>query len=186
VLPSLWEQKTFIEKAGGSEILSQMWSFTDKGGREVCLIPEATGVIQELWDDGFFKTGSGPQKPVRIFYEQRCYRYERPQQGRYREFTQFGVELLGFKNAAAAKAEAMAMLRQCLEQARIGWEMDEKATRGLSYYVEDGFEALAPCLGAQKQIAGGGAYKQGVGFAIGLDRVALAQEIAEQAAKKDP
>ncbi len=38
VLPSLWDQETFIEKAG-PEIIGQMWAFQDKGGRPVCLHP---------------------------------------------------------------------------------------------------------------------------------------------------
>jgi histidyl-tRNA synthetase len=68
-----------------------MWSFDDKGGRPVCLIPEVTGLIQELWREKWRRTN----KVKRIFYVSRCYRYERPQAGRYREFTQFGIELLG-------------------------------------------------------------------------------------------
>ena len=46
--------------------------------------------------------------------------------------------------------------------------------RGLAYYTEDGFEAGCSRLGAQKQIAGGGRYAEGIGWAIGLDRLALA------------
>ena len=38
VLPSLWDQETFIQKAG-PEIVNQMWAFEDKGGRPVCLHP---------------------------------------------------------------------------------------------------------------------------------------------------
>jgi histidyl-tRNA synthetase len=182
VLPALWEQSTFVEKAGGSEILEQMWAFADKGGREVCLIPEATGVVQELWDEGFFKDGSGATRGAKIFYEQRCYRYERPQKGRYREFTQFGVEILGAKDPAQARAEALALMARCLDEAGVRWELEPSVRRGLTYYVEAGFEAIAPQLGAQKQVAGGGAYKQGVGFAIGLDRVAIAIEEDEASA----
>jgi histidyl-tRNA synthetase len=38
ILPSLWDQETFVQKAG-PEIVGQMWSFQDKGGRPVCLHP---------------------------------------------------------------------------------------------------------------------------------------------------
>lgn len=89
IVPSIWEQRTFIEKAD-PEIIGQMWAFDDKGGRPV-LIPEVTGLVQELWRDDWSKR----MKNRRIFYTSRCYRYERPQAGRYREFTQFGIELLG-------------------------------------------------------------------------------------------
>ena len=46
--------------------------------------------------------------------------------------------------------------------------------RGLTYYVEDGFEAEVASLGAQKQVAGGGRYAEGIGWAIGVDRLMLA------------
>lgn len=46
--------------------------------------------------------------------------------------------------------------------------------RGLTYYVDDGFEAECEKLGAQKQIAGGGRYAEGIGWAIGVDRLLLA------------
>lgn len=38
ILPSLWDQETFVQKAG-PEIINQMWAFQDKGGRPVCLHP---------------------------------------------------------------------------------------------------------------------------------------------------
>jgi len=38
ILPSLWDQETFVQKAG-PEIINQMWAFQDKGGRSVCLHP---------------------------------------------------------------------------------------------------------------------------------------------------
>ena len=50
------------------------------------------------------------------------------------------------------------------------------ARRGLGYYLGcSGFEAACPLLGAQRQLAGGGAYAEGAGFAIGLERALLAQ-----------
>lgn len=52
-------------------------------------------------------------------------------------------------------------------------EVAENVKRGLSYYVADGFEIAAPELGAQKQVLGGGSYKEGIGFAIGFDRLML-------------
>src|SRR4051812_14811845 len=78
IIPSIWELKTFQEKAGGSEILNQMWSFRDKGDREVTLIPEVTGVIQELYRQEWEKS---LPKPIKLFYINRCYRYDRPQKG---------------------------------------------------------------------------------------------------------
>lgn len=169
ILPSLWEQQTFIDKAG-PEIINQMWAFGDKGGRAVCLIPEVTGLVQELWREKWSKQG----KTKKIFYVSRCYRYERPQAGRYREFTQFGVELLG--DVEDGTQEVMRILEECLWQIDINYEMKGAVRRGLTYYIEDGFEAECADLGAQKQIAGGGRYAEGVGWAVGVDRLMLALE----------
>lgn len=147
-----------------------MWAFQDKGGRDVCLIPEVTGLVQETWRDEWSKTA----KTRRVFYVSRCYRYERPQAGRYREFTQFGVELLG--DAPEGRQETAELLRRCLDTVGVQYSFADSVKRGLSYYVEDGFEAEAAQLGAQKQIAGGGRYAEGIGWAIGVDRLLLAME----------
>jgi histidyl-tRNA synthetase len=146
-----------------------MYAFSDNGGRDVCLIPEATAIIQEQYNASWAR--SWP-KPVRVFYVQRCYRYDRPQRGRYREFTQIGVELLG-GNAPGDRDEVLGLLRQALGLFPISCELKDGVRRGLSYYVEDGFEAEVPGLGAQKQVAGGGRYAEGIGWAIGLDRLLL-------------
>lgn len=170
LLPSLWDQQTFVDKAG-EEILNQMYVFKDKGDRDICLIPECTALIQKMWNTEWCKT----HKTLKIFYIQRCYRYERPQAGRYREFTQAGVEILGATiNSEQAKEEAVASLKAVLDGMNVKYDFAESVKRGLSYYVEDGFEASVESLGAQKQIAGGGKYKEGIGWAIGVDRLILA------------
>ena len=51
--------------------------------------------------------------------------------------------------------------------------VERNVKRGLSYYVGDDFEISIPSLGAQKQVVGGGKYKQGIGFAIGFDQLML-------------
>lgn len=111
-----------------------------------------------------------------FFYAARCYRYERPQAGRYREFTQLGYEYLG-PDLAAARERSLALCRGFLDSLGLRYELGGMARRGLSYYLGgEGFEARMPELGAQKQIAGGGAYREGAGFGIGLERLALALE----------
>lgn len=159
--PSIW-----IERSG-PEIDEQLWSFTDKGNRPVTLIPEVTAMVRAKYTEDWSKT---KPKPVRVFYVQRCYRYERPQKGRYREFTQFGIEILGPNDY---EDEATGLLRRCLDGTDVDYEFDEDVKRGLSYYTRGGFEARAENLGAQKQIAGGGTYKGGCGWAIGMDRLVL-------------
>lgn len=168
-MPAIWEQETFITK-GGPEIVGQMYTFDDKRGRPICLVPEITGMIQEAWRATWCRS---VRKPCRLFYEARCYRYERPQRGRYREFTQVGVELLGGQ-APFDRREVEDLLRRILQEAGVDYEFDDRVARGLGYYVEEGFEALSLKLGAQKQLAGGGRYAEGVGWAIGVERLLLA------------
>lgn len=168
IVPSIWEQETFEKKAVGSPVLGQMWMFKDKGDRGVCLIPEVTGIIQELYRQEWEKS---VLKPMRLFYVNRCYRYERPQLGRYREFTQFGVEMLGKPD----REEVIALLKECLDAFEIEYRFVPAVKRGLTYYIEDGFEVECDALGAQKQVAGGGAYAEGIGWAIGVERLLLAE-----------
>ena len=169
IIPSIWEQKTFSDKAG-PEILNQMWNFKDKGDREVCLIPEVTGVIQELYREQW----NSLPKPIKLFYVSRCYRYDRPQAGRYREFTQIGVEVLG----KFPKEEVIDLLCDCLKLFNLEYKLVPAVKRGLAYYLEDGFEIECEKLGAQKQVAGGGKYQEGIGWAIGLDQLLLALEVS--------
>lgn len=154
----------------GPEIIGQMYVFPDKKGRSLCLRPEGTATCQLL--------AKGPwsqKKDVRIWYEARCYRYERPQAGRYREFTQVGVEVLNPR--ADPMPELVTIAKDLVAGAVKAFETDERAKRGLAYYVEDGFEIRCPILGAQKQVCGGGRYAEGAGFAIGLDRLVLANQL---------
>lgn len=166
ILPSVEKVKIYSDKAG-QEILNQMYTFPDKKGRELCLRPEGTATIQ-LLADKYYKT----QKDVKFWYFDKFWRYEKPQKGRYREFFQFGVEIINPSSDDTQKellymAEEMIMLK-CND-----YQISEQVSRGLSYYIEKGFEISVDRLGAQKQILGGGTYKQGIGFAIGFDRLML-------------
>ncbi|MFT3692925.1 MAG: ATP phosphoribosyltransferase regulatory subunit [Kofleriaceae bacterium] len=165
LVPALWDQATFIAKAG-PEIVNQMYAWPDKKGRPICLIPEVTGVIQEMWRDEWSKQ----REQMKLFYIARCYRYERPQDLRYREFTQVGVEYLGGRGPEDQR-EVEALLRAVLDRTGVRYEFDSAVARGLAYYTDAGFEARCDALGAQKQIAGGGRYAEGVGWAIGLERL---------------
>jgi histidyl-tRNA synthetase len=172
ILPALWQQDTYVARAGGSEVIAQMWAFRDKKGRPCCLIPEATAIFQER-----AKVFLNGKKEGRFFYVTRCYRYERPQAGRYREFTQLGFEYLS-SDPSGAQAYSLALCQTFLDGLGVTYEVDESARRGLTYYLGgNGFEARCPVLGAQKQVVGGGAYAEGAGFAIGLERLALALKL---------
>ncbi|PFH04622.1 histidyl-tRNA synthetase [Collimonas sp. PA-H2] len=169
IVPALWGQDTFTDKAGGSEVLEQMWAFDDKKGRPCCLIPEATALFQERAVELL-----GTKKEASYFYIARCYRYERPQAGRYREFTQLGFEILTGRPERGLEA-ARDLCTGFLSSLGLEYEIDIAAKRGLTYYLRgEGFEIRCPELGAQKQLVGGGAYREGAGFGIGLERLYLA------------
>lgn len=165
VLPSVELSSIYTDKAG-PEILDQMYVFPDKKGRELCLRPEGTATCQLI-----AKEKLKFDKNVKLWYVTSCWRYERPQEGRYREFTQFGVEILNPTEDFSAKLLDMAvqMVKFCTSEL----EVNETAKRGLAYYVGDGFEISCSKLGAQKQVCGGGKYAEGIGFALGIDRLML-------------
>ncbi|MFS2049729.1 ATP phosphoribosyltransferase regulatory subunit [Variovorax sp. Varisp41] len=168
-MPALWSQDTFIEKAGGSEVIGQMWTFADKKGRPCCLIPEATALFQEQCRELL-----GSRRERMLFYIARCYRYERPQAGRYREFVQLGFEYLSPDSERSAQ-RSQEIGTGFLGSLGLDFELDAAARRGLSYYLGGrGFEARCTQLGAQQQVLGGGAYLEGAGFGIGAERLLLA------------
>lgn len=152
-----------------------MWIFKEQSGKDCCLIPEVTGVLQEEFRNKWFYEYK--KKPLKLFYINKCYRYETPQKGRYREFTQIGIEILGGKEREQYKIESINLLKDILKLfPELEYNFNESAKRGLGYYTEEGFEVECENLGAQKQIAGGGVYPEGVGWAIGLDRLLLAKK----------
>ncbi len=184
-LPIIQPQEIFESKVG-DENQKMMFNFKDRGDRDVCLAPEYTAVIQKLAKNRYKYA-----KNKKVFYVQECFRGESPQAGRYRQFTQLGIEIM---NASFDYTEAMVLLARQLISSTVtpcntNWYNDvyckqlvvnKEATRGLDYYIEGkGFEISYEGLGAQKQICGGGHYDGGAGFAIGIDRVMLIGEDAE-------
>ncbi|NBJ89894.1 histidine--tRNA ligase [Acutalibacter sp. 1XD8-36] len=85
----------------------QMYTFEDKGGRSVTLRPEGTaGAVRAMLENGLYNA----VYPVKLYYNIPCYRYEKPQAGRMREFRTFGVEVFGAAEPIAdAQIIAMAM-----------------------------------------------------------------------------
>ena len=165
VLPSLEPASIYAEKAG-DEVLGQMYVFPDKKGRQLCLRPEGTATCQILAD-----TVLKMERDVKLWYLATCWRYERPQAGRYREFLQFGVEVLNPRRDVRDELVGLAesMVKMFTDQ----YEVNKSVRRGLAYYMDNGFEISCPQLGAEKQVCGGGSYKQGCGFAFGVDRLML-------------
>lgn len=166
ILPTIEPTSIYVDKAG-NEILNQMYVFKDKKERNLCLRPETTATIQLIANH--FWRGN---KEVRVWYFERCYRYERPQKGRYREFFQFGVEIIN-PQTNNIKEFLIDIATEMIRQQTNQYQVNYCVKRGLNYYVEEGFEISCEQLGAQKQVCGGGKYKEGIGFAIGFDRLMI-------------
>ena len=107
--PTFETLELFTAKSGET-IIEELYSFTDKGGRELTLRPELTAPVIRFYVD---KLQMEP-KPLKLFYFGNCYRYDRPQKGRYREFKQAGCEIIG-TDTPEAYAELIAMAYKILE-----------------------------------------------------------------------
>ncbi len=171
-IPVIQPQDVFKGKVG-EENNNLMFNFVDRGDRNVCLAPEYTAVVQNLAYSRFRQ-----DKNLKLFYVQECFRGEKPQEGRYRQFTQLGVEVLNPTHDFLASGYnlqhlALKLLTNNFTEPNI-YQLNDDAVRGLDYYKEGkGFEITCERLGAAKQICGGGSYHGGVGFAIGIDRLLL-------------
>ncbi len=102
--PLFEELKLFTTKSG-EEIVDQLYNFKDKSNRELTLRPEITAPIARLYLNELEKTAI---KPIKLYYYGSCFRYERPQKGRFRQFWQFGCELIG-ANSPQGEAEVIAL-----------------------------------------------------------------------------
>lgn len=79
-------------------VQKEMYTFEDKGGRSITLRPEGTaGAARAMLEHALYNEGL----PVKAYYRTSCYRYEKPQAGRLREFHQFGIECFGAVSPAA-------------------------------------------------------------------------------------
>ncbi len=92
-------------------VTKEMYCFQDRGGESLTLRPEGTaGVVRS-----FISEGMQQNLPVKLYYQGPMFRYERPQKGRQRQFTQFGVEMLGVASPQA-DIEVIAMAYEFLER----------------------------------------------------------------------
>ncbi len=89
-------------------VQKEMYTFEDRGGRSLTLRPEGTAAVVRSYVEN--KMYGWPNQPVKLYYLGPMFRYERPQQGRFRQFVQFGIEALGANNPAIdAEVIALAM-----------------------------------------------------------------------------
>ncbi|MFD0664350.1 histidine--tRNA ligase [Thermocatellispora tengchongensis] len=98
--PTFEDTALFARGVGESTdiVTKEMYTFEDKGGRSITLRPEMTaGTLRAVLQHGLHNAG---QLPVKLWYSGSNFRYERAQKGRYRHFSQVGVEALGAEDPA--------------------------------------------------------------------------------------
>ncbi|MEX1009914.1 MAG: ATP phosphoribosyltransferase regulatory subunit [Chthoniobacterales bacterium] len=103
--PTLEPLDLYRKKNSGGEILGQLFSFTDKGEREVALRPEMTPTLARM----LIAKAREFRKPIKWFSIAPFFRYEKQQSGRLREFLQLNCDLVG-DDSPAADAEMLALL----------------------------------------------------------------------------
>ena len=111
-VPVFEHTEVFLRSVGDTTdvVQKEMYTFEDKGGRSITLRPELTaGTIRSVIENGLVNGAL----PLKVCYIGGCYRYEKPQAGRLREFHQFGVECIGAAEPNA-DAEVIALARQVL------------------------------------------------------------------------
>ncbi|MBN1133592.1 MAG: histidine--tRNA ligase [Methanosarcinaceae archaeon] len=109
VITPTFESLDLFTLKSGEGIVGELYNFTDKGDREMTLRPELTAPVMRM----FVNEMQATPKPLKLFYFENCFRYERPQKGRFREFWQFGVELMG-SSKPDSDAEVIALASSML------------------------------------------------------------------------
>jgi histidyl-tRNA synthetase len=110
VATPVFEELELFTLRSGEGIVGEMYVFEDKGGRKMALRPEITAPVLRM----YVNEARVWPKPLRWCYFADCFRYERPQKGRYRQFWQFGVEQIG-ADSAIADAEVISLSSELLD-----------------------------------------------------------------------
>jgi histidyl-tRNA synthetase len=113
-----FEDLELFTMRSGEGIIDEMYVFEDKGGRKLALRPEITAAVIRM----YINEAKVAPKPLRWCYFADCFRYERPQKGRYRQFWQFGVELIG-ADTAMADAEVIMLAADMLNSTGVTYEL---------------------------------------------------------------
>lgn len=110
----VFEELELFTIRSGEGIVGEMYVFEDKGSRKMALRPEVTAPVLRM----YVNEAKVWPKPLRWCYFADCFRYERPQKGRYRQFWQFGVEQIG-ADSAMADAEVIMLASDLLERSGV-------------------------------------------------------------------
>jgi len=113
-----FEELDLFTMRSGEGIIEEMYVFEDKGGRKLALRPEITAAVIRM----YINEAKVAPKPLRWCYFADCFRYERPQKGRYRQFWQFGVELIG-ADTALADAEVVMLAADMLDSTGVTYDL---------------------------------------------------------------
>ncbi|HSD58878.1 MAG TPA: histidine--tRNA ligase [Methanotrichaceae archaeon] len=111
--PTFEHLELFTVKSGPS-VVEEIYCFKDKGGRDIALRPELTAPVMRMYVSEL----QNAPKPQRLYYFGNCFRYERPQRGRFREFWQLGAELIGGARPDS-EAEVIALADQMLRMINV-------------------------------------------------------------------
>ncbi len=155
--PVLEHTELFERSAGDTSdvVEKEMYTFLDKGGRSVSMRPEVTAsVLRAVLENGLYNA----VLPLKVMYFSPCYRYDKPQSGRLREFFQFGLEVFGGDSSALADAELITLTASVLNKLGIGSTKTEINTLGcpscreeykaslIKYFEENKSTLCSTCL----------------------------------------
>ena len=113
-VPTFEHTELYTRSVGDSTdiVQKEMFTFEDRGGRSLSLRPEGTaGVVRAVVETGLINESL----PVKVCYLLSCFRNERPQAGRLKEFHQFGFELFG-SSSPVADAEMISLINYLFEE----------------------------------------------------------------------
>jgi histidyl-tRNA synthetase len=164
MIPVIQKSEIFASKVG-DENQNMMYNFKDMGNRDLCLAPEYTAVVQLVGKEKFKY-----QKDIKLFYIGECFRGERPALGRWRQFTQLGIEIIN--PSKDYSEEILELSKKLIELITKNYEVVENIIRGLDYYK--GWTMEIKCSEINNlSVCGGGSYDNGIGVGIGIDRLLL-------------
>jgi histidyl-tRNA synthetase len=127
----IFESLELFTRKSGEEVVRQLYTFTDKSGKELALRPELTAPVVRL----YLERLRSESKPVKLFYFGPCFRYEEPQAHRWRQFRQAGVEVLGSPRPEA-DAEVLALTHEVFRRLGLRGEFRVGNVRLLRLFLE--------------------------------------------------
>ena len=115
----VFESLDLFTAKSGPGVIGQLYAFEDKGGRQLTLRPELTAPVMRMVADELRMD----TKPLRLAYHGACFRYEEFKTGRYREFYQYGIEVVG-ASGPLVDAEVIALAVRMLTASGLeGWTL---------------------------------------------------------------